>query len=57
MLLLLQRAREDEDEDEENNEKGNEKGPKALRAIKDWVHGFWGYIVANFGLTLWQVNK
>ena len=28
-----------------------------LRAIKDWIHGFWGYIVANFGLTLWQVKK
>ena len=27
-----------------------------LRAIKDWVHGFWGSIVANFGLTLWKVK-
>ena len=28
-----------------------------LRGIKDWVQGFWGYIVAKFGSTLWKVKK
>ena len=37
--------------------RGNEMASKLsptieLRAIKDWVHGFRGYIVANFGLIL-----
>ena len=28
-----------------------------LMDSKDWVHGFWGYIMGKFILTLWQVKK
>ena len=28
-----------------------------LRGIKDWVSGFWGYIMAKFGSPLWQEKK
>ena len=30
---------------------------QGLRAIKDWVHGFWDYFMANFGSTLLQLKK
>ena len=25
--------------------------------IKDWVQGFWGYIMAKFESILWQMKK
>ena len=28
-----------------------------LRGIKDWVQGFWGYIMAVFESVLWQMKK
>ena len=28
-----------------------------LRGIKDWVQGFWGYIMAKFESILWQMKK
>ena len=30
---------------------------KFLRGIKDWVQGFWGYIMAKFESILWQMKK